>query len=121
MHPPEHRPRLTIAHRAAVESSDREHFLRRRGYPDFIRVADGLLRHRPDPTRKPVALRELDHDVVRDAWKHEIIFRRREDGVVRDDEYVARRAFGEMPVTEHYDFQRACIRCRLPQQAVAEQ
>ncbi|MNC84696.1 hypothetical protein D3C83_02560 [compost metagenome] len=50
-----------------------------------------------------------------------MVFRRREQAAVPNDEDVARRSLGEIPVTEQHDFGRAGISRRLPQQAVAQQ
>jgi hypothetical protein len=89
--------------------------------PDFVGGARLGLAQVADLDRKLRGLRELEHDVVRDAGQDQVGFRRSLDHATAHDEHVARRGFGQHAVAEQNRLGRAGVRRELPQQHVADQ
>src|SRR6185369_1965637 len=88
VHAAEYRAGLAIADRLAVQGHNGEHFLGRRGDPDFVCRSHLGLGHVLELHRHASGLRKLDHHVVGDARQDELGLCRREDHTLLDDEYV---------------------------------
>src|SRR6202008_4840192 len=100
---------------------DRQHLLRRGGHPDLVRGAYLRLGELAQLERQAGAARELQHDVVGDAWKDEARLWRREDYAALHHEDVRRRGFGQLCVPEQNRL--GCVRLRgeLAQQTIGDE
>src|SRR5687768_17534019 len=73
IHARKNRPGAAVADACAVERYHRQHLLRRGREPQLVGSADFVLLQRPEFERQAVRLRQLDHHVVGDPRKDEMV------------------------------------------------